>query len=458
MIMPVHRIARAAAIAALLATVACSAAPAADKDGGSGRGAGAGGAGGRGPGGMGGRGAGITLSLSDVASARRVMMEEATPVTGNLRPLETVEVRARLEGDLAAVYAREGQPVRAGEVLARFEDSQQASGLRSAQAAVASARVDLSAAQWNLTQTRELYRQGAVAEQVLKSAEQGEAAAQAKLAAALAQLRAAAQLETDTRVVSPMSGIVEKREAENGEHLSRGTLIFTVVRNDVLELTAAVPARQANGIVPGQMVRFSVDGQPREGKVARVSPTIDPLSRSITVYVQITNPGGAIKGGTFATGRVVRRVLADALVVPSAAVRQRPNTGAPYVYKIAADRIAEADVTLGAADDAQQLVEVLAGIDEGDRVVVGNVGMLGKGMRVQVLGAESGRVGRGAPGRGGPVGDAVTAQRAPVREQPAASGAAPTGGMRRGAGERAATPGGPPRTPPGPSPSSAYER
>ncbi len=392
MIVP-DKLMRAATVTALLLTVACSGASGDDGN------AAKGGAGG--PGGGGGRGSAITLSLSDIAPARRLSMEEATPVTGNLRPVETVEVRARLEGDLASVSAREGQPVHAGEVLARFEDSQQASSLRSVQAAVASAKVDLSTAEWNLTQTRELFHQGAVAEQVLKTAEQGSAASAARMAAAEAELRAASQVQTDTRVVAPVTGIVEKREAENGEHIARGTLMFTVVRNEVLELTAAIPARLANGIVPGQTVHFDVEGKPRNGKVARVSPTIDPLSRSITVYAQVLNPGGTIKGGTFATGRVVRRVLQDALTVPSAAVRQRPNTGSPFIYKVANDRVAEADVTLGAADEAQQLVEVLSGVQDGDRVIVGNVGMLGKGMRVQVLGGETG--GPGAPGgrRGG---------------------------------------------------------
>ena len=398
---PVRVLIRAAAVAALVSVAACSAAPADSASGSAGSKAGPGGAGG-----PGGRGAGaITLSATDVSTVQRSSMEEGTAVTGNLRPLETVDVRARIEGELDAVYVREGQPVSSGQVLARFDDAQQASSLRSAQAAVASAKVDLSTTQWNEDQTRELFKQGAVAEQVLKSAEQATAASRARLAAADAALRAASDTQVYTRVVAPISGIVATRSAENGEHITRGATLFTVVRNDVLELTAAVPAGQANGIVPGQTVRFQVDAQDYRGKVARVSPTIDPLSRSVTVYVQMNNPGGAIKGGTFATGRVVRRVLPAALVIPSAALRQRPNTGAPFVYKVASDRVAEADVKIGASDDAQELVEVLDGLDEGDRIIVGNVGMLGKGMRVTVLGTET---------RGGPGGPRAKAAPSPV--------------------------------------------
>lgn len=426
---PLRMIFRAAALAALTSAAACSAAPADSAAGSAGSKAGKGG-----PGGPGGRGGAITLSAGDVSTVQRASLEEGTAVTGDLRPLETVDVRARIEGDLQAVYVREGQPVSAGQLMARFDDAQQASMLRSAQAAVASARVDLSTAQWNEEQTRELFKQGAVAEQALKAAEQATAASRARLAAADAALRAALDTQTYTRVVAPLGGIVATRSVESGEHVARGAALFSVVRNDVLELTAAVPARQANGIVPGQLVRFRVDGRDYQGKVARVSPTIDPLSRSVTVYVQMINPGGAIKGGTFATGRVVRQVLPAVLVIPSAALRQRPNSGTPFVYKVAGDRVAEADVKLGASDDAQEVVQVLDGLNEGDRIIVGNVGMLGKGMRVQVLGSERGG-GRGpgggsrpgrpdqvGPGSSGPAGTGVSDRVQPSRGAPSPAG------------------------------------
>src|SRR5512141_2731061 len=251
---PVRVALRAVALAALVSVAACSAAPADSAAGAAGSKAGKGG-----PSAGGGRG-GITLSASDVSPVQRTSMEEGTAVTGDLRPLETVDVRARIEGELDAVYVREGQPVSSGQVLARFDDAQQASGLRSAQAAVASAKVDLSTAKWNEDQTRELYKQGAVAEQVLKAAEQATAAARARLAAADAALRAAADTQRYTRVAAPINGIVAARSAESGEHITRGATLFTVVRNDALELTAAVPARQANGIVPGQTVRLQVEG------------------------------------------------------------------------------------------------------------------------------------------------------------------------------------------------------
>lgn len=330
----------------------------------------------------------ITLAATDVASVRRDVIEEGIAVTGDLRPIESVEVRARLEGDLVGVYVREGERVRAGQLLARFEASEQESGRTSAEADRVAAQSELSTAQWNLEQTTELYRAGAVSERDYKVAQQTVTTARAHLAAAQARMKATGSLVSDTRVLAPTSGIISRRLVENGEHVARGAGLFTVVRSDVLELAAAVPARQANAVRVGLTVRFVADGRSFDGKVARVSPTVDPATRSVAVYVQIPNASGSLKGGTFASGRVVSRVVPGALVVPAAAIRQSADEGKPYVYRIAGKSIDIAMIQLGVVDERAGMAEVLEGLAEGDRVVVGNVGALGRGMQVIIAGEE----------------------------------------------------------------------
>ena len=331
----------------------------------------------------------ITLAATDVASVRRDAIEEGIAITGDLHPIETVEVRARLEGDLVGVYVREGERVRAGQVLARFESSEQESGTTSAEADRVAAQADLATTQWNLEQTAELFKAGAVAERDYKAAQQAVTAARARLAAAQAHVRATSSTLRDTRVLAPTNGVVSQKLVDNGEHLARGAPLFTVVRSDVLELAAAVPARQANGVRVGQTVHFTADGRSFDGKLARVSPTVDPSSRSVAVYVQIPNASGTLKGGTFASGRVVSRVVPNALVVPAAAIRQSADEGKPYVYRIAGKTIDIASVQLGVVDDRAGMAEVLDGLSEGDRVVVGNVGALGRGMQVFIAGEEA---------------------------------------------------------------------
>lgn len=330
----------------------------------------------------------ITLGAADVAIARKASVEEGVPITGTLRPIQTIEVRSRLEGDLTAVYAREGEAVRAGQVLAVFESLDQQGGEQSARADQVAAQGELSTAEWNLEQTRELYRVGAIPERDLRAAQQAVTTARARKAAADARLRSTQLGVRDTRVLAPTSATVQTRHAEPGEHVSRGAQLFTLVRNDVLELAAAVPERRASSITVGQRVRFEAGGRRFEGRVSRFSPTIDASTRALTVYIQVPNANAQLKGGTFASGTVVSRTISDALTVPIPAIRQAASGGS-FVYKIAGGVVEQPVVTLGVVNEAAGLAQIVSGIAEGDRVIVGNVGTIGRGMRVEIIGGDT---------------------------------------------------------------------
>ena len=339
------------------------------------------------PGGRAGGPPATVLSTSDVAAARTTSIEAGVPITGDLRPAEVVDVRARLEGDLLDVHVREGDRVREGQLLARFDATEQEANLSSARAEQAAARSEVEIAGWNAEQADELFKAGAISEQEARAARQQAVAAQAGVGG---RLRSSSVVNRDTRVLSPTSGVVEKRNVESGQRVTRGESMFTVVRNDVLELEASVPARHASEVRAGQRVHFAADGRALEGTLARVSPTIDPRSRSITVYARVPNADGRLKGNTFATGRVVGRTIANALVVPSTAIRQGQGDDGAFVYRIVGEQIERVPVRVGIVDEARQLAQILDGLAAEDRVIVGNVGALGTGTRVQIVGEGSG--------------------------------------------------------------------
>jgi RND family efflux transporter MFP subunit len=334
----------------------------------------------------------ITLATSDVATVVPTTLEDGVALTGDLHPIETIDVRSRIEGDLTGVYVREGQQVSAGQLLARFEASEQESGRASAEADRVAAAADLSNATWTLEQNAQLFKAGGIAERDYKVSQQAVISARARLAAAEARLRASGNQARDTRVVAPASGIVEKRLVSDGERVSKGTPLFSIVRNGTLELAAAVPSRQASVVRVGQLVRFTAEGRQFNGSVARLSPTIDPATRAVTVYVEVPNPGGLLRGGTFATGRVVARTLNNVLAVPTAALRQsQQGDGKPFVYRLDGRTVNSAPVQLGAVDERLGLAQVTDGLQAGDRVIVGNVGILGRGMQAIIQGEEQGR-------------------------------------------------------------------
>jgi membrane fusion protein, multidrug efflux system len=379
----------------LLVTTACTktggaaeAKPATEAAGAA-KGAGTPGQGGGGAAGARGRG-GVVLAASDVATLKAGAIENAIAVSGNLRPIETIEIRSRLNGDINAVYVHEGQRVSSGQLLARFESSQQESSRRGAEADRESARSQLQTATWAAEQSAALFKAGAIAEQEHRAAQQAVVAAQAGVAASEARLRSASALAGDTRVLAPSSGIIDQRSVQPGERVSVSTPLFTLVRNETLELAANVPARQANMVRTGQLVRLSVDDRTIESRVARVSPTVDPVSRSVTVYVRVPNTQGALKGNTFVSGRVIALRRDGALLLPTSAIRQAQgsDTG-PFVWRIVGGTLEKRNVSLGVVDDASGVAEVKEGLAAGDRVIVGNISALGNGAKVTIAGGKS---------------------------------------------------------------------
>lgn len=415
---------------ALLTLTACGKDGEAGTPGGAAQGGGSGapGMGKGGPGGPGGRGSSaMALGPSDVTEAKTVTIEASILINGDLKPIEEIAVRSRVEGNVQQVLVREGDRVSAGQLLARFENAVQEGDRDSAAADVESAKADVANAQWNADQSDELFKAGAIPERDLRTAQQTLAASKARLAAAEARLRASLQNANDTRILAPTTGVVSARTVEAGEHVTRGATIFTVVRNDVLELEASVPARQANELKVSQPVRFAAAGRQLQGKVARIAPTINPQNRSITVYIQVPNRDGAIKGNSFATGRIIGQSIPNALAIPTPAVRQSARGDKPFVYRIEGGKVQHAEVELGVVDETQNMTQVLNGLAAGDQIIVGNVGALGRGMQVRVVGPNEGRGGAGGPGGAGGAGG------------PGGAGDAGAGGREKGSTPGAAS-------------------
>ncbi|MGI8510748.1 MAG: efflux RND transporter periplasmic adaptor subunit, partial [Gemmatimonadaceae bacterium] len=293
----------------------------------------------------------VILAPSDVAVAQTAPISDGVAITGTLLPIETVDVRARIDGDVTGVYVREGQHVSQGQLLAQFEAVAEQTSAVSAQAGSAAARAELSQAQWNFKQTTDLYHAGAVSEADYRTAQQQVNAASARLAAAAATQSAASITARDTRVTAPISGIISTKVVDVGEHLARGGPMFTLVRNTTLELAATVPERQSSSMKVGQRVTFSVGGQNLTGKVARVSPIIDPSSRSITVYIDVDNSNGSIKGNSLATGTVLVTTVNGALLIPTGALHQGADSGKTYVYRINSGAVEQTNVTVGIVDN-----------------------------------------------------------------------------------------------------------
>jgi multidrug efflux pump subunit AcrA (membrane-fusion protein) len=137
-------------------------------------------------------------------------------------------------------------------------------------------------------------------------------------------------------------------------------------------------------------VEFNVSGLDRRitGKIERINPVVDPATRQVRIYVAIPNQDRALVAGLFAEGRVATDTK-RAVALPLSAIDSRGNS--PTVHLIRTGRVAQSAVQLGVRDEAAELVEVLAGVAEGDTLLLGSAQGVTPGSRVRVLEEEAGQ-------------------------------------------------------------------
>jgi len=249
---------------------------------------------------------------------------------------------------------------------------------------VTSARVAYETAQRNAERANRLLAAGAIAERDAETARSQAQAAQAQLSAAEAQSANAQRLLGNTTVRAPFAGIVGVRSVSTGDVVSVGAAMFTVVDPSSMQLQASVPADQLSQVRVGAPVRFTVSGYPGRtfaGRVTRVAPVADPATKQVQIIASVPNAGNTLVGGLFAEGRVASEGR-TALVAPNLAIDQRSTT--PAVVRVKNGKVERVNVELGLRDEARERVEIRAGVQAGDTLLIGAAQGISAGTPVRV--------------------------------------------------------------------------
>ncbi|HSV61305.1 MAG TPA: efflux RND transporter periplasmic adaptor subunit [Variovorax sp.] len=326
--------------------------------------------------------AAITLLPSDVLRATTRDLAQTLPVSGTLRATESAVIKARVAGELNGLAVREGDAVKAGQVIARIDSAEYASRVRQSQEQADSAAAQAEVMQRNFDNNKALVEQGFISKTALDTSLSNLNAARATHRAALAGAEVASKALNDTVVRSPIDGQVAARLVQPGERVAIDAKLVEVVDLRRLELEATLSAADSVAVQVGQRAALQVEGERRvDATVARVNPSAQAGSRSVLVYLALERSEG-FRQGLFAQGRLeVGR--SSALAVPLAAVRvDKPE---PYVQMVVDGRIVHRPVQAGwrAQLDGQTFV-TLKGIEEGALVVAGSVGPMREGSAVRL--------------------------------------------------------------------------
>lgn len=348
-------------------------------------------------------------------------LNRTVQVSGALAADQQAVLSMRVPGRVEALAVDLGSTVRAGQALARLEQTDYTLRVAQADAALRQARARLGLpdagdddrvvaedtaivrqqravldeATLTAGRIRAFFARGISSRADVESAEAALKVAESRhqdaleevrnRQAILAQRRAEAALAraqlAATVLTAPFDGRVLDRPVEVGQYLAAGTPVATIVRVDVLRLRAEIPEREARSVRVGQPVRVTMEQDARvySGTLARVSPAISSDNRTLLIEAAIRNEPALLRPGSFVRAEIVVEPDVPALLMPSNAVVS--FAGVDKVFVVEGGKTVERRVTLGRRE--AESVEVIDGVANGDQVVMRPDGIVsGQAVRV----------------------------------------------------------------------------
>ncbi|MDR2164445.1 MAG: efflux RND transporter periplasmic adaptor subunit [Zoogloeaceae bacterium] len=287
---------------------------------------------------------------------------------------------------LSEVRADVGDAVRAGDVLAVFDDETVKIAVAQAEAALSEAEAAAREARENARRARALESSGALSEQAILQYVTAEQSAEARVQTARARLSAEQLRLKRTRVRAPDHGVISARKATVGAVSGLGGELFRMVRQGRLEWRAELQSSELSRVVAGTPVVLTLPGgEKTTGKLRMLAPTLDAAKRSGLAYVDLPK-GSPARPGMFAQGVFDLGQSAGYTTPLAAVVKREPFQ---YLFVLDADgRARQVKVTTGRRQADR--VEILHGLENDARVIVTGAGFLNDGDRVRVeLGTDS---------------------------------------------------------------------
>ncbi len=305
----------------------------------------------------------LPVRLHEVAPEELV---ERLSTTGTVRANEQVELVSEISGKVAEILFEEGSRVAKGEVLLKIDDSELA------------AERQRIVHQLELAESREARQRELLEEGVQSQQDYDFALSQVNVLRSQASLIEARLQKTEIR--APFAGTVGLRYVSLGSYLTPQTKIASLQDIDPVKIDFAVPEKYAQKVRVGGEVDFQVCGSdgPCTGRRFALAPRVASGTRSLSLRATSSNPRGLLLPGAFADVEVVIRRVDDALSVPSLAVIPELGGKKVFVYEDGKAQVRRVETGLRSAEK----VEITAGLEAGDKVIVSAIQQLRPGLEV----------------------------------------------------------------------------
>lgn len=338
----------------------------------------------------------VVVSMNEITlvTATSASVAETAELSGTVKASISAVVAARIPGTVAALRVQEGDRVAKGQVVALLDAQETmataavaAAGIEEARRAVNEARARRQLANSTFGRYERLFNEQAVTRQELETrqnekelASQGVARAEARLNQALESSRAAASMAGHTRITSPVAGVVTSRKVDLGSTVFPGQQLLTIENEGSYRLELTVPESLSLKVKPGLAVQVSLDAldSPWNTRIAEVVPAADPASRTFIAKIPLNRAG--IRSGLFGRGTINLETRTTTMRLPRTAVVE--HGGLTSVWVIPQDnRVRMRLVKIGRT--VNDKVEILSGLQDGERVVAGGLNRISEGAMVK---------------------------------------------------------------------------
>ncbi len=346
----------------------------------------------------------VELAITDVMKAELHDITQGLDISGTVKAVNYAVIKARVAGELKEVVAREGDAVKAGDVLARIDPTEYQRRWQQAaeQASAAKSQMEIAQRAWD--SNKALVEQGFISKAAMDNSIASYQGAISSHKAALAGSDVAQKALEDATLRAPFSGIVSGRAAQVGERVAIDAKIMELVDLNQLEVEVPLSPSESMDVRVGQIAALQVEDRKETvgAKVKRISPSAQTGSRSVLIYLTLDKADG-LRHGLFAKG-ILGMGKSQILAVPLSAVRT--DRAQPYVQVVeqVGDQlqVAHKTVTLGlrgmdlASAERETMVGVI-GLNEGSTVLKSNVGALREGMVVKYTAAAASSAASSSP-------------------------------------------------------------
>jgi len=328
----------------------------------------------------------MVLGDKDVFVAAVQPFTRSIPVSGTLSAQRSAVVKAKVAAELLSLSVREGDTVKAGQVMGQLDPQEFTTRLQQARQQAASAKAQWQIAQQTLDNNQALVQQGFISRNALDTSLSSAAAARATFEAAQSAVDLATKSLNDAVVRAPISGQVSQRFVQAGERVGIDGRIVEVVDLASLELQAPLSPQDVTQVAVGTEASLRIDGlaEAIQARVARINPSATADTRSVMVYLALPRHT-ALRQGLFAQGQITLDQR-DVLALPASAISK--SSGLDQVLRLDQGKVVTARVTLGAqagtGANGEALVEVTNGLAAGDTLLRNATGTVREGQAVRL--------------------------------------------------------------------------